>query len=38
MNGGGVFNLKRGQFTDDSEMAYHLFKALSSLDTSKQFF
>ncbi len=32
MNGGGVFNLRMGQFTDDSEMTYHLLDGLSNFD------
>lgn len=27
-----MFKLHKGQFTDDSELAYHLLKALTSLD------
>jgi ADP-ribosylglycohydrolase len=34
MKGGGVFNLHKGQFTDDSELAYHLLKGLTTLETS----
>jgi ADP-ribosylglycohydrolase len=36
MRGGGVFNLHRGQFTDDSELAYHLLKGLTTISTSKK--
>lgn len=32
MGGGGVFNLRSGQFTDDSEMSYHLLKGLLNID------
>jgi ADP-ribosylglycohydrolase len=32
MSGGGVFNLRPGQFTDDSEMAFHLLKALTTFN------
>jgi ADP-ribosylglycohydrolase len=32
MPGGGTFNLRPGQVTDDSEMAFHLLKALSTYD------
>jgi ADP-ribosylglycohydrolase len=32
MPGGGVFNLNPGQFTDDTEMAFHLMRALSNFD------
>lgn len=32
MNGGGVFKLHKGQFTDDSELAYHLLKALTTFN------
>lgn len=31
MKGGGVFGVSAGQFTDDSELAYHLLKGLSHL-------
>lgn len=34
MKGGGVFKLKPGQVTDDSEMAFHLLRALSALPPS----
>jgi ADP-ribosylglycohydrolase len=37
MPGGGVFNLKAGQITDDSEMAHHLLKALSTFEPKNQF-
>ena len=32
MPGGGVFDLHAGQFTDDTEMAFHLMKALTTFD------
>jgi hypothetical protein len=32
MPGGGTFSLIAGQFTDDSEMASHLLKGLSTID------
>jgi len=32
MSGGGVFNLRSGQFTDDSEMSYHLLKGLLNIN------
>lgn len=31
MHGGGVFSLYEGQFTDDSEMAFHLLRGLGTL-------
>jgi ADP-ribosylglycohydrolase len=31
MRAGGVFRLYEGQFTDDSEMAFHLLRGLSTL-------
>lgn len=37
MNGGGVFNLYQGQFTDDSQMAYHLLTALSEFNIDQPF-
>lgn len=32
MKGEGVFKLYPGQFTDDSEMAYHMLKGLLTLN------
>jgi ADP-ribosylglycohydrolase len=31
MSKGGVFKLYEGQFTDDSEMAFHLLRGLATL-------
>lgn len=35
MPGGGPFNIKPGQTTDDSEMAMHLLKGLLTFDKNK---
>jgi len=32
MQGGGVFGLKPGQVTDDSEMAFHLLRAITKFN------
>lgn len=32
MPGGGVFKLKPGQITDDSELAFHLLNALANFE------
>jgi ADP-ribosylglycohydrolase len=37
MPGGGVFKLKPGQVTDDSELAFHLLSGLTRLDLSRNF-
>jgi ADP-ribosyl-[dinitrogen reductase] hydrolase len=37
MPGGGVFNVKAGQITDDSELAFHLLKALASFHPENRF-
>ena len=33
MPGGGTFNLRVGQYTDDSELAFHLLTALNTFDS-----
>lgn len=36
MKGGGTFDLRAGQVTDDSEMSFHMLKALSGFDPHKK--
>lgn len=35
MNGGGTYNLRAGQVTDDSELSFHLFYGLMKYDPQK---
>ena len=37
MSGGGVFNLYKGQFTDDSYMAYHRLTGISKFSIDSPF-
>jgi hypothetical protein len=35
MKGGGTYNLRPGQVTDDSELSFHLFYGLTKYDPQK---
>jgi hypothetical protein len=37
MPGGGTFNLREGQYTDDNELAYHLLSGLATFDPAREF-
>jgi ADP-ribosylglycohydrolase len=37
MPGGGIFGVKKGQVTDDSELAFHLLNAMANFDFKSTF-